>query len=429
MRSTAPLSVVYRQVDDLVPYARNSRTHSPAQVAEIAASIKEFGFTNPLLVDEDGSIIAGHGRLLAARKLGLAEVPTIALVGLSEAQRRALVIADNRIAANAGWDEAMLKTELDDLVAANFDVSLLGFDDKELAKLVSPADGSADEAKAEKTPPVPAEPVTERGDVWICGRHRVMCGDSTDRAQVDRLIGPHKIDLVHTDPPYGVDVGSSGKRRGEWSRASNRLAPENGNENMKEFDDSSVDAARAAFKICDALKIPRQVWWGANYYAHAVPETANWFVWDKRVEEKQSDVNSDCELAWVRSKRASVRIFRHLWKGLIKESERGEARVHPTQKPVALVEWVIDYYKDVKTVLDLFGGSGSTLIGAERKGCDAFIMEFETVYADVIVTRWAGFTGETPILEETGETFAEVLARRRPDATPTAKPAKKGSRK
>lgn len=387
-----------RLVADLIPYAANSRTHSDAQVAQIAASIKEFGWTNPILVSGDDTIIAGHGRLLAARKLAMVEVPVIVLDHLSKAQQRALVIADNQLALNAGWDMDMLKAEIEDLKLDDFDIDLLGFDEKFLDGLLEPepAAGLTDE---DAVPEVPETPKTVLGDVWVLGNHRLMCGDSTSIDAIDKLLNGVAIDLVHTDPPYGISETAS-KRT---SRETNSLAKSNSH--LPDFNDATTDAARGAFVLCEGLGIKRQVWWGANYYAHALPETANWFVWDKRVEEKQKDVNSDCELAWVKSKWSSVRIFRHLWKGLIKESERGQARVHPTQKPVALVEWVIDYYRDVKTVLDLFGGSGSTLIGCEKKGCDAFLMELEPYYCDVIIKRWQDFSGKLAVHAETGEAF------------------------
>lgn len=392
------LKIEQRIVADLIPYIANSRTHSDAQVAQIAASIKEFGWTNPILVSGDNSIIAGHGRLMAARKLGMEEVPVIVLDHLSKAQQRALVIADNQLALNAGWNMDMLKAEIEDLQLEDFDLNILGFDDKFLDGLLEP-EPTAGLTDEDAVPEVPETPKTVLGDVWVLGNHRLMCGDSTSIDAVDKLLNGVAIDLVHTDPPYGISETAS-KRT---SRETNSLAKSNSH--LPDFNDATTDAARGAFVLCEGLGIKRQVWWGANYYAHALPETANWFVWDKRVEEKQKDVNSDCELAWVKSKWSSVRIFRHLWKGLIKESERGQARVHPTQKPVALIEWVIDYYRDVKTVLDLFGGSGSTLIGCEKKGCDAFLMELEPYYCDVIIKRWQDFTGKEAVHAETGETF------------------------
>ena len=391
------LKVEQRSVADLIPYAANSRTHSDAQVAQIAASIKEFGWTNPILIDGDNTIIAGHGRLLAARKLGMDEVPAIVLDHLSKAQQRALVIADNQLALNAGWDIDMLKAEIEDLKLEDFDLELLGFDDKFLDGMLTPepSEGLTDE---DAVPEVPEQPKTVLGDVWVLGNHRLMCGDSTSIDAVEKLMDGAKVDLVHTDPPYGINENCD---RDFASRT--RLAKGNSFKQIK--GDDTTETAISAFNLVQALNIPRQVWWGANYYAHAVPETANWFVWDKRVEEKQADANSDCELAWVKSKWSSVRIFRHLWKGMIKASERGEGRVHPTQKPVALAEWVIDYYKDVKSVLDLFGGSGFNIMACEKKGIRCFTMEFEPEYCDVIIKRWQDFTGKQAVHAETGETF------------------------
>jgi DNA modification methylase len=386
-----------RLVADLIPYAANSRTHSDAQVAQIAASIKEFGWTNPILVSGDDSIIAGHGRLMAARKLGMEEVPVIVLDHLSKSQQRALVIADNQLALNAGWNMDMLKAEIEDLQLDDFDLSILGFDDKFLDGLLEP-EPTAGLTDEDAVPEVPETPKTVLGDVWVLGNHRLMCGDSTSIDAVDKLMNGTKIDLVHTDPPYGINEKCD---RAFASRT--RLAKGNSFEQI--LNDDSIDCAIEAFNLVQTLNVPRQVWWGANYYAHSVPQTANWFVWDKRVEENQKDANSDCELAWVKSKWSSVRIFRHLWKGMIKASEHGQGRVHPTQKPIALVEWVFEYYKDVVTVLDLFGGSGSTLMAAEKRNKQSFLMELSPAYCDVIIKRWQDFTGKEVVHAETGETF------------------------
>jgi len=391
------LEVTYRDTDSLIPYAMNTRTHSDAQVLQVASSIKEFGFTNPVLVDEENTIIAGHGRVMAAKKIGLRQVPTITLKGLSDAQRRAYIIADNRLALNAGWDEELLEAELKRLDSEDFNLELLGFDEKELDRYLAdePVDGLTDE---DDVPELPDEPVTVEGDVWVMGNHRLMCGDSTSIDAVDRLLDGATIDLVHTDPPYGINEKGMRDDRGGLTN----------NSKLPDFKDDSIQYAVDAFNICDALGIKRQVWWGANYYAHTVPQTNNWFVWDKRVEDKYKDTQSDCELAWVKSKWSSVRIFRHVWKGMIKDSERGEKRVHATQKPVALAEWVIDYYKDVKTVLDLFGGSGFNIMACEKKGISCYTMELMPEYADTIVKRWQDFTGKKATLESTGATFEEV---------------------
>jgi DNA modification methylase len=380
------------EVTALIPYAKNSRTHDDAQVAQIAASIKEFGWTNPILIDGDKGIIAGHGRLMAARKLKMNKVPVIELNGMTNAQKKAYVIADNRLALNAGWDNAMLTIELQDLEDEGFDLSLTGFDDSELDALLNPiveTEGLTDE---DAVPDVPEEPKTKLGDIYILGNHRLMCGDSTSIDAVEKLVAGTTIDLCYTDPPYGIN------EKGDRTARKTGLAK---NHNFKDFKDDTIDYAVEAYQIVEGvLQVKRQVWWGANYYCHALPQSNNWFVWDKRVEDKMADTQSDCELAWVKSKWSSVRIFRHLWKGFNKDSERNQQRVHPTQKPVALAEWSFDYFKEVSTVLDLFGGSGSTLMACEKTGRHCLMMEFEPHYCDVIVKRWEDFTGKQAILAE-----------------------------
>tara|TARA_R110000787_G_scaffold165742_2_gene278818 strand:- start:407 stop:1591 length:1185 start_codon:yes stop_codon:yes gene_type:complete len=377
-----PLKVVYKTTAELIPFVNNSRTHSEQQIQQVAASIKEFGFTNPILIDENNGIIAGHGRLLAAQLLKLTEVPTITLSGLSDAQRRAYIIADNKLALNAGWDEQLLGIEITDLKDVGFDIDLLGFTDDELSGFMGGElnEGLTDE---DAVPDVPEEPVTVLGDIYKLGNHRLMCGDSTSIDAVEKLMDGVKADMVFTDPPYGINEKGDRSKRGGLAQGGN----------FKDFKDDTNQYAIDAYNLCDALKIPRQVWWGANYYCHSMPQSNNWFIWDKRVEEKQKDTQSDCEMAWVKSEYSSIRIFRHLWKGMMKDSERGKARVHPTQKPIALAEWSFDYFKNVLTVLDLFGGSGSTMIACEKTKRNCLMMEFEPVYCDVIVKRWEDFTG------------------------------------
>lgn len=382
------MKITQKKVTELIPYVKNSRTHSDEQVAQIAASIKEFGWTNPILVDGQNGIIAGHGRLMAARKLGYKEVPTIELSDLTETQKKAYIIADNRLALNAGWDNELLTIELNDLLADGFALDILGFDPKELSALLEPEviEGLTDE---DAVPDVPDEATTKLGDIYQLGNHRIMCGDSTSIDAVESLVNNAKIDLCYTDPPYGINEKGDRSKRGGLTQGSK----------LKDFKDDTIDYAVEAYQIVEGiLQVPRQVWWGANYYCHALPQSNNWFVWDKRVEEKQKDTQSDCELAWVKSKWSSVRIFRHLWKGMMKASERGQHRVHPTQKPVALAEWSFDYFKEVNTVLDLFGGSGSTLIACEKTNRTCYMMEFEPHYCDVIVKRWEDFTGKKAVL-------------------------------
>ena len=378
-------------VTALIPYAKNSRTHDDAQIAQIAASIKEFGWTNPILIDGDKGIIAGHGRLMAARKLGMTEVPVIELKDLTPTQKKAYIIADNRLALNAGWDDQLLTIELNELLADKFSLDLLGFNADELNALLNPVEINEGLVDEDEVPEPPPEPITKLGDVWLLGNHRLMCGDSTSIDAVEKLVNNAKIDLCYTDPPYGINEKGDRSKRGGLAKGNN----------LKDFKDDTIHYAIEAYQIVEGvLQIPRQVWWGANYYCHALPQSNNWFVWDKRVEDKQKDTQSDCELAWIKSTWSSVRIFRHLWKGLIKGSEHGQKRVHPTQKPVALAEWSFDYFRTVKTVLDLFGGSGSTLIACEKTNRQCYMMEFEPHYCDVIVKRWENFTGKTAVLSE-----------------------------
>lgn len=385
------MEIIKKPIDTLIPYAKNARVHDEAQIAQIAGSIKEFGFNNPVLIDKDNGIIAGHGRVMAARKLGLTEVPTILLDHLNETQRKAYILADNRIAINSTWDNEMLSLELMD-IKDDVSLAMLGFNVDELNALLNPTELTEGLTDEDAVPDVPEEPKTKLGDIYQLGNHRLMCGDSTNIDAVEKLINNNKIDLCYTDPPYGInEKGDRSKRKGETSFSDGVK--------YKDFKDDSIEYAIDAYNIVEGvLKIPRQVWWGANYYCHSLPQSNNWFVWDKRVEDKQHDLNSDCELAWVKSKWSSVRIFRHLWKGLIKGSEHGQARVHPTQKPVALAEWSFDYFKEFNTVLDLFGGSGSTLMACEKRNKQAYIMELDPHYCDVIIKRWEDFTGKKAVL-------------------------------
>lgn len=371
-------------VNALIPYARNSRTHSEAQVTKIAASIKEFGFLNPVIVDGENGIVAGHGRVMAAKKLGMDEVPVVEANHLTEAQRRAYVIADNRLALDAGWDDEMLRVEFAELEGLGFDLDLTGFTPEEIAALEPEqlAEGLTDE---DAVPEVPVDPATKPGDVWLMGKHRLMCGDSTSIDAVELLMAGVQPDLIHTDPPYGMNAVSK----------SSVLKKSYGTDILG---DDTPDVAKDAFRLIYGLyPEAKQIWWGANYYCSVLPDSECWLVWDK--DNGGSD-QTDCELAWAN--------FRSVVRQFTKASEK-KNRVHPTQKPVALMEWIIKRFNlSAKTIADYFGGSGSTLIAAEKHGIQAFIMEFDPKFADVIVKRWQDFTGKQATLESTGQTFAEV---------------------
>ncbi len=387
----------WRQVTDLIPYAKNSRTHSDEQVAQIAASIKEFGWTNPILVDGKNGIIAGHGRLLAARKLGHTQVPVIELTGLTDLQKKAYVIADNKLALNAGWDNDLLTLEIKELTEEGFDTSLLGFDADELDALLEPeqVEGLTDE---DAVPEVPEEPKTKLGDIYQLGNHRLMCGDSTSIDAVDKLMEGQKADMVFTDPPYGVDY----KGINNDSR------------------DGLEDLLRSAFG--NFLASSKS---GASIYCFHSDRCADVFhkvfreffhfssmiIWAKNsLTLSQTDYQSQhepCLYGWMNNGKHSWYSDRKqtsVWK-FDKEKVIG----HTTPKPVGLVEKAINNSsKSGDLILDLFGGSGSTLIACEKHNRHARLMELDPKYCDVIVKRWEDFTGKKAELVSTNETVAEI---------------------
>ena len=375
-------------INTIKPYENNPRKLKDSAIEKVAMSLKEYGFRQPIVVDKDRIIVVGHTRYRASKKLGFKEVPITIADNLTPEQINAYRIADNRTAEESEWDSELLKMEIKELEAKDFKLDLLGFNEDQLNDMLfEEKQGLTDE---DEVPEAPEEPITKLGDIWKLGNHRLMCGDSTKEDDVKKLINNNKIDLIYTDPPYGIN---------EKGDRSNRGGLTEGN-NLKDFKDDTIQYAVDSYVLCeDIIKAPRQVWWGGNYYCHYLPLSNNWFVWDKRVEEKQKDTQSDCELAWVKSKWSSVRIFRHLWKGMMKGSEHGQKRIHPTQKPVALAEWSFDYFREFDSVLDLFGGSGSTLIASEKKNKICYMMEFEPHYVDVIIKRWENFTGKKAELE------------------------------
>jgi DNA modification methylase len=396
------LAIQYRNIDTLIPYINNARTHSDEQVAQIAASIKEFGWTNPVLVDGDNGIIAGHGRVLAARKLEATEIPVIELQGLSEAQRRAYILADNRLAQNAGWDEDLLHLELTELGNADFDLSLLGFEPGELKDLLAdePEEGLTD---PDEVPEPPAEAITQPGDLWIMGDHRLLCGDSTDAESVAYLMDGAKADMVFTDPPYGVSIVKDGMVGADFGVA------KKGKYHQVEGD-GTTDVAHEAIAVFRELDVPTQIVWGGNYFADQLPAGSCWIIWDKRAETGIVNTFADCEIAWT-NQSSPARIYRQLWNGMIREGE-SEKRVHPTQKPIALAEWCFENYGDPQNILDPFLGSGTTLIAAEKTNRKCYGLEIDPIYCDVIVKRWEAFTGEKATLSGYDGTFEDLQQER-----------------
>ena len=404
------LEIKYQATDKLIPYISNSRTHSQEQVTQVAASIKEFGFTNPLLLDEQNGIIAGHGRLQAAKQLSLKEVPTITLKGLTNVQRKAYIIADNKLALNAGWDDELLALELASLKDEDFDLSFTGFDVDELALLLEPeqVEGLTDE---DAVPELPETPVSVLGDIWILGNHRLMCGDSTSIDAVDRLMDGQKADMVFTDPPYGMFLDA------DYSSMSSKFKGSTGGNsynNIKgdheDFNPEFISTVFSAFGYCKEIFL-----WGADYYADIVPDrnSGSWVVWDKRGDESADKMlGSAFEMCWSKARHKRI-LARVKWAGIFgMEKEHDKRRAHPTQKPVALIDWFFDYFslKGCRSVVDLFGGSGSTLLSAEKNGKSCYTMELDPKYCDVIIKRWQEFTGKEATQEETGKTYNELLA-------------------
>lgn len=399
----------------LIPYARNARTHSDEQIAQIAGSIKEFGFNNPVLIDKDNGVIAGHGRLAAARKLGLKEVPCIRLEHLTETQRKAYILADNRIALNSGWEAELLSLELSELLEGGVNLESLGFDADEIDALlnkIEPTEGLTDE---DATPEVPEEPVTKPGDVWILGKHRLMCGDSTSIEQAEKLMGGVKGDMVFTDPPYNVAYEGRGEK--------NKLGPIK-NDNMS--DESFEQFCRDVFATYHSIMKPL----ACIYVCHPDSQTAPKLAFEKTFGElfKKSStviwVKQSAGMGW-QDYRAQHEPILYGWKeGSGKHFYCGDrskttvwkigrdaqaSYVHPTQKPVALPEEAINNSsKGEDVIVDLFGGSGSTLIACEKTGRVNRSMELDPKYCDVIVKRWQDFTGKQATLEATGQTYSEL---------------------
>jgi len=384
------MQIVQRKIEDLIPYVKNSRTHSEDQIAQIAASIKEFGWTNPVLIDGDNGIIAGHGRVMAARKLKFKEVPTIELKDLTETQRKAYIIADNRLALNAGWDNEMLTIELNDLLADGFALDILGFDAKELNALLEPevVEGLTDEDAA---PPLPEEPITKLGDIYQLGNHRLMCGDSTSIDAVDKLMDGQKADMVFTDPPYGVEYQSNRRTK---SAKFDVLAN----------DDKFLDIAPIIEVFSSGWMFVWTSWkvqntWIDQFESFGYPN--NIVIWHKPgggIGDLKKTFISDYEVAlvWNRGVELQGKRIGSVWK-INKDSSM--KYVHPTQKPVALAEEALDKTTQSKAiVLDLFGGSGSTLIACEKQNRNARLMELDPKYCDVILKRWEDFTGKKAVL-------------------------------
>lgn len=403
-------SVEHWSLQRLIPYAKNARTHDDTQVSQIAGSIAEFGFVNPILVGDDNIIIAGHGRLMAAQQLGLDTVPVIVLHHLTEAQRRALVIADNKIAENAGWNDELLKLELEELGDLGFDLDVIGFSDEELDELLG-NDEQPGETDEDEIPEVEDEPVSRHGDVWILGDHRLLCGDSTSKQDLEKLMSGELADMAFTDPPYNVDYGNNAKDK--MRGKDRRIMNDNLGDDFYQF-------------LKDALTNLLSVTKGACYIAMSSSELdtlqkafrdaggkwSTFIVWAKNTFTLgRSDYQRQYEPILYGWREGND----HFWCGA---RDQGDVwffnkpvknDLHPTMKPVELVERALrNSSKSRDIVLDLFGGSGSTLIACEKTGRAARLIELDPKYVDVIVRRWQDYSGEQAIRESDELSFDEV---------------------
>lgn len=383
-------------VDKLVPYDKNPRTHSAEQIAQIAASIVEFGFLNPILVDATSGIIAGHGRLQAAKQIGLAQVPVVALDHLTDVQKRAYVIADNKLALNAGWDDELLRAEMTALEEEGFDLPVMGFSDDELSELLADPDaaGNTDE---DAVPEVPIEPVTKLGDVYLLGHHRLLCGDSTVLANVETVLDGALADMVFTDPPYNVDYGNTAKDK---MRGNNRTIM---NDNLGDgFEQFLYDVCVNMLAVCKgAIYVcmsSSELHTLQKAFVAAGGKWSTFVIWAKNCFTLgRSDYQRQYEPILYGWKQGTD----HFWCGARDQGDVwfvNKPRVndlHPTMKPVELVERAIqNSSKSRDIVLDCFGGSGTTLIACEKLERQARLIELDPKYCDVIVKRWEEFTGK-----------------------------------
>jgi DNA modification methylase len=400
------LAIAWRPLGELIPYARNPRTHSDEQIAQIAASIREFGWTNPVLVDGESGIIAGHGRVLAARKLGLERLPVIERAHMSEAQKRAYVLADNQLALNAGWDDELLRLELADLSELGFDLGLIGFGEGELERLL--AGGKEGLTEDDEAPALPEQAVTRPGDVWMLGDHRLLCGDATVLADVERVLDGQLADMTFTDPPYNVDYANSpkDKLRGKHRPILNDDLGSGFEAFLHDACANILSVTKGAVYVCmssselDTLQ---------RAFRAAGGKWSTFVIWAKHTFTLgRADYQRQYEpilYGWPAGHDrywCGARDQGDVW--FVDKPARND--LHPTMKPVALVERAIrNSSKSRDVVLDPFGGSGSTLIACGKTGRQARLVELDPKYCDVIVQRWQDWAGEQATLEGSGQTL------------------------
>lgn len=387
------MNITYVPIDSIIPYDKNPRKNQGA-ISIVARSIQEFGWQQPIVVDEDRVVIVGHTRLEAAKQMGLESVPVLVAMDMTPEKVKAYRIADNQTGAIAEWDFELLKTELQDLQLLNYDLANTAFNPEEISAIFGTTEVDKETAGSQPYEGIlPENAITKPGDVIELGRHRLMCGNSLAMDEVRKLLNGAEPTMAYLDPPYGISVVKMGKNGGDkafGSNGSGQIIPSNLYAPI--IGDNSIDTARGVYQLCVLLKLQTIIMWGGNHYANVLPNQSEWIVWNK---ETGSNDFSDFEMAWT-NKKGGARMFTHKWNGMLKASEQGNRRVHPTQKPIALAKWCFERYGYVnENVLDLFGGSGSTLMAAEESGRNCYMMEMSTSYCDVIVNRWQDATGKT----------------------------------
>jgi DNA modification methylase len=422
------------KISDLVPAARNARTHSKHQIKQLAKSIQHFSFTNPILIDSARRIIAGHGRIAAAKVLGMTEVPCLLLDDMSEADRRAYMLADNKIALNAGWDPEFLASDLQDLIDREFEMELTGFDPPEIDVILSELSQASPEPDqpADDHPQAQADVATRRGDIWALGRHFLICGDAKDGAVIDGLMQGSKADMGFVDAPYNLKIaghvsGLGRIRHREFAEASGEMSPTEFTEFLRRTFAVAANACRDGailFSCIDWRHVGEMIAAGQGIFS----ELKNICVWAKTNGGMGTFYRSQHEMVLVfkvgtaphtntfglgEKGRYRTNVWSYPGVNTFKSDRMEELASHPTVKPVALVA---DAIRDVSNrgeiVLDIFGGSGTTLIAAEKTGRCARLVEIDPMYCDVIIRRWEKLTGKNAILTSTGETFEMLQSNR-----------------
>lgn len=374
------MEIIIKKIGDIIPYENNPRKNDDA-VEYVANSIREFGFKNPVIIDKNNVIVAGHTRVKAAERLGIEEIPCIMADDLTDEQIKAFRLADNKVGEIAEWDFEMLDLELLDI---DMDMTDFGF---ELEEAEEETEVIEDDYDIEP----PAEPKAKLGDLWQLGKHRLICGDSTDVAVIDRLMDGVKADMVFTDSPYGINaVGDNGEVGADDFGIAKK------GKYKKIIADDTTETAQQAYDIYSQL-CDKMILWGGNYFLDFLPPSDGWLIWDKRGESGIRNTFADGEMAWC-SFHTPVRIYHQLWNGMIREGEH-EKRVHPTQKPIRMLSEILqDFTNEGDIILDVFGGSGSTLIACEQTGRICYMAELSPEYVDVIIKRWETLTGEKAVL-------------------------------